>query len=368
MSVSIVPTQQPSTWLQRLTGTEPKTVVRETSTTTITSDPGGGFDVRTAIRNGGIGAAVGGVLGGVSLLGKVALPLIGRVGSVSGLVRLAGVGGALGVATAAVPLLAPAIRRSPAAKAAVTGAAIGAAAGALLPLLPITVGAAVGAGAGLLLHHRRTRPAPDYPTYPGYEARPGYRPYGTAPGAPVPAGLVPVTPSYGMYAGTAMNPYGNMSGYGYPQMGYGMAAGWGGAPVPYAAPGAYGHGGYGTGTAMLPMQGVGAAQPATQAVATTPPAAASPSTPARTPKFRSAKTFTDSGGNLRQVGTGTIIRAASGARAASATSATPTAMAGAAAYATPQAAMPFGQSAGTAGYVPAAAAIAPGMIPARPTA
>ena len=94
MSVNVIPSPQPASFWQRLTGTEPKTVVHESSTTTISSTPGGSFNLKTALRNGGIGAAVAGALGGVSLLGKVALPLIGKIGSVGGLVKLAGVGGA----------------------------------------------------------------------------------------------------------------------------------------------------------------------------------------------------------------------------------------------------------------------------------
>jgi hypothetical protein len=303
MSVNIVSTPAQSTWLQRLTGSEPSTTVHETSTTTITSQPGGHFSLGTALRNGGIGAAVAGALGGVSLLGHVALPLIGKIGSVSGLVRLAGVGGALGVATAALPLVLPAVRNSPTAKAAVTGAAIGAAAGAILPLMPIGLGAAIGAGVALLIKHRRDNPGPDYPVYPGYQAYPGFAPYGTNPGAGVPNGLVPVTPNYGMAAGTAMNPYGNVGGYGLPQAGYGVApAGYGMAPgVGYGYPGV-----------SLPMTaGAAQAAPVAQAVPTSAPvpAAARP-VAARAPKFKGAKSFTDGAGNLRQVGTGTIIRAA----------------------------------------------------------
>lgn len=385
MSVTIVPTQQPATFWQRLTGTEPKTIVRETSTTEISSHPGGGFDLKTALRNGGIGAAVAGALGGVSLLGKVALPIIGKVGSLAGLARLAGVGGAIGVATAALPLVADAARRSPATKAALTGAAIGAAAGAVLPLMPIPLGAAIGAGVGLLVHHRRNRPAPDYPVYPGYQAHPGFVPYRTGPGAPVPNGLVPVSPNYGMYAGTAMNPYGNLAGYGAVNMGYGAM------PAP-----SYGYG-------TLPMQAHGAAvgQPGmqqgavAQPVATAQPAGAAPAPgAAKAPKFRSAKTFTDKAGNLRQVGTGTVIKPA---QAAIGTvrpgTAAPVGMPGASsqpsmdqltnatsylpgmAGALPMSGMsPLTMGAGTQaamGYAAAAAmpaAVAPLAIPARPTA
>jgi hypothetical protein len=302
MSVNIVSTPAQSSWLQRLTGSEPSTTVHETSTTTITSEPGGHFNLGTALRNGGIGAAVAGALGGVSLLGHVALPLIGKIGSVSGLVRLAGVGGALGIATAALPLVLPVVRNNPTAKAAVTGAAIGAAAGAILPLMPIGLGAAIGAGVGLLIHHRRENPGPDYPAYPGYQAYPGFVPYGTNPGVAVPSGLVPVTPNYGMAAGVAMNPYGNVGGYALPQAGYGVAPmGYGypaGVSLPMTA---------GTAQAQaMPAQAMPAqAMPAAAAVAPTAAPVA-----AHAPKFKSAKTFTDKAGNLRQIGTGKIVRAA----------------------------------------------------------
>jgi len=308
-----------STWWQRLTGTEPKTIVTETSRTEITNDPGGSFSWKTALRNGGIGAGVAGVLGGVALLGKVALPVIGKVVSVAGLAKLAGVGAAIGIATAAIPLIAPKVKESPAAKAALVGAGIGAAAGALLPLLPIPIGAAIGAGVGLLIHHRKNHPVTNPTEYPGYRAYPGYVPAGTSQGdSPVPAGLVPVTPNYGSYAGTAMNPYATGS-YGYPASGYTQGYGQG-----------YGTQGYGSvpyGVAVNPYAtGVAASPYGYGSLAATPgqvqqPAAAAPAAapkPAavRRPKATKAaarpkaKTFTDKLGNVRQVGTGTIVRAA----------------------------------------------------------
>lgn len=199
MSVVIAPPVQQSSLLQRLFGAEPRTVVHETSTTTIVNQPGGGFSFRTALRNGGIGAALAGALGGASLLAKVALPLVGKVASLGGLARLIGVGGALGAATAAIPLLVPLVQRSPAAKAAVVGAGVGAAAGAVLPFVPIWLGAAAGAGIGWAIHaaRNRTSQGDSYPTYPGYAAYPGFAPYGTTPGGRVPAGMVAVSPAYG---------------------------------------------------------------------------------------------------------------------------------------------------------------------------
>jgi hypothetical protein len=309
MSVTIATNPQPASFWQRLTGTEPKTVIRETSTTEVTSVEGGSFNIKDALRNGGIGAAVAGALGGVSLLGKVALPFIGKIASVGGLVKLAGIGGALGVATAALPLVTPHIRNSPAAKAAVTGAAIGAAAGAILPLMPITLGAAIGAGVGLLVHNRRNRPVHEHTMYPGYRAYPGYVPVGTSPGdSSYPHGLVPVTPNYGMYSGTAMNPYA-MGSYGYPA----PNAGYGQMPVsPYASTMSPQYG-YGQGYGMsLPMQATGqqAARPAAQAAPSRGAAAPAPvKRPASKPKHPGAKTYKDPIGNVRQVGTGKIIRA-----------------------------------------------------------
>lgn len=404
MSVAIAASPQPSTFWQRLTGTEPKTVVRETSTTTITNDPGGSFNVGTALRNGGIGAAVAGVLGGVSLLGKVALPLIGKVGTLSGLVKLAGVGGALGIATAAIPLVAPRVRDSPAAKAALTGAAVGAAAGAVLPLLPIPVGAAVGAGVGLLLHHRRTIPAHGYPGYPGYRAHPGYVPVGMAPGGlPPHPGMVPVTPNYGMHVGSAVNPY----GYGVPQ-GYGMSPGYGmpqgyGASMqmgPYGPMGGLGAG-YGYGPSMsLPMQGgQHGVQPGAAAPVATPATRPVAARATGAPKHPGAKTWIDRAGNVRQVGTGAVLRPAARDAATARQAATaPTAQhaAGAMLAGTPSGAMdpaslaamsampgmagmlPYGMAGAAQSVAPMgaqvgaamvpAAGIQPGAMPARPTA
>lgn len=312
MSVSIATNPQPANWWQRLTGTEPKTVITETSRTEVTSVEGGSFNLRAALRNGGIGAAVAGALGGVSLLGKIALPIIGKVGSLGGLVKLAGVGGALGVATAAIPLVAPKVKESPAAKAALVGAGIGGVAGAILPLMPTWLGAAIGAGVGLLVHNRRNLPAPDHTMYPGYQAYPGFRPAGTASGdAHVPNGLVPVTPNYGAHVNSAVNPYGyGMNGmYGMPSYGMnGMNGMYGASMSPY---------GYSlpmTGQQQGAMQPQVVARPQVDAPAPTAPAAAAK--PAGTPKFPNAKTWIDKQGNVRQVGTGKILKRAAGAAAA----------------------------------------------------
>ncbi len=347
MSVAIATTPQQSTWWQRLTGTEPKTVVRETSTTEITSVPGSSFNLKTALRNGGIGAAVAGVLGGVSLLGKVALPIIGKVGSVAGLAKLAGVGGAVGLATAALPLLADKASTNPRLKAALVGAGIGAAAGALLPLIPLPIGAAIGAGVGLLVHHKRTHPDPVHTQYPGYRAYPGFVPAGTAPGDAVPNGLVPVTPNYGMYGPTAMNPYA-MGFPGYPAPAYGLPSG---VPAGYgygASP--YGANSYGMtlpATAGQVQQPVGAPAAAPVAMPATRPAA-------KAPVRTKAKTFTDTAGNVRQVGTGKIVkpttRPAAGVRT------------GAAGISAPVGALPtagLGQLTSPASYLPGMAGALP---------
>lgn len=345
MSVTIAAAPQQSSWWQRLTNSEPRTVVRETSTTTITSQPGGSFNLKDALRNGGIGAGVAGVLGGVSLLAKVSLPVIGKIGSVGGLVKLVGVGGALGAATAAIPLLAPMIRDNPTAKSAAIGAGIGAAAGFVLPLVPTWLGAAAGAGIGLAIHSMKNRPANPYPNYPGYQASPGWVPYGTSSGDTPPNGWVPVTPNfggaYGMPVGAssfspwgqygAMNPYG---AYGAPQ-----ASMLGAMTLPMTAttPGAVATmNGVGqpmvanvapqvapqTAAQALPqamVPGAAAANPATfvpgsSGLGVVAPGTAAPiSTPAagaKTPKFPGAKTWIDNDGNIRQVGTGKVLKRA----------------------------------------------------------
>lgn len=339
MSVTIAtsPTQSP-TLLQRLFGTEPKTVVKETSVTTIVNDPGTGIDWKTALRNGGIGAAIGGALGGVSLLTKVALPLIGKVGSLAGVARLAGTGGAIGAAIAAVPFLVDVSRRNPTAKAAIIGGSIGAAAGAVLPFLPVWLGAAAGAGIGLVAHkvtsYNQEHPAPLSP-YPGYTASPGWSPYGQ-----VPNGMTPVMP------------YGQGVGYG-PGVGFGQGMGYGqGYPVGYGAS----FGGYpaGYGAQILPQtamgapmngqaltvaqqqallqqqqmqmlaaqQGLapGAAAPQVAPGAAAPSVAAPVAAPTAAPvkkvaKFPNAKTWVDKAGNVRQVGTGKVLKAAAGSGA-----------------------------------------------------
>lgn len=307
MSVTIATsTPQQSSWWQRVTGTEPKTVVTETSRTEITNDPGGSFNLRTALRNGGIGAAVAGALGGVSLLGKVALPIIGKVVTVGGLAKLAGIGGAIGIATAALPLVAPKLRDSPTAKAALLGAGIGAAAGAILPLIPIPIGAAIGAGVALLIKHRKDNPNPIHTEYPGYRAYPGFVPAGTSPGDTVPNGLVPVSPNYGMYGQTAQNPYG-MGMPGYPAPGYTPQGSWG---SPYgssygASP--YGASPYGYGMSLPATAGQAQQPVATPAVAPAPAPVRRPAA-TKTAVRSKAKTFTDKAGNVRQVGTGKILK------------------------------------------------------------
>jgi hypothetical protein len=346
MSVDIVtapPTNHP-TLLQRVFGTEPKTVVHETSTTTIVNDPGVGIDWKTALRNGGIGAAIGGALGGVSLLTKAALPFIGKIGSVAGLARLAGTAGVLGAATAAVPFLIEASRNSPKAKAAIIGGSIGAAAGAVLPFLPVWLGAAAGAGIGLVVHNARQH-RDDYPVspYPGYVASPGWVPYGSNGQGMVPNGMTQVVPSFG--AGYPNAGYGAgypTAGYGYPTAGY-PANGYGyptgyGMALPMQAAGAAGQAG--SAQAMSPQQQLlmqqqvaaqqaaaagsqsraampgAVAMPATTGVApSVAPAVASPPAAgavARTPKFPGAKTWVDKSGNIRQVGTGKVLKAATG--------------------------------------------------------
>lgn len=298
MSVTIAtsPTQSP-TLLQRIFGTEPKTVVKETSVTTIVNDPGASIDWKTALRNGGIGAALGAALGGVSLLTKTALPFIGKIASVGALGHLVGTAGAIGAATAAIPFLVDVSRRSPTAKAAIIGGSIGAAAGAVLPFLPVWLGAAAGAGIGLVAHkvheYNEQHPLPESP-YPGYVASPGWAPYGA-----VPAGMTSVVPVGGQGYGYSA---------GYPSYG----------TVPYG----YGATPYGYGAQMLPQTaatvtpGVMTAAPTVAPVAAraaVAPDAAKPAAAAKkAAKFPKAKTWVDKAGNVRQVGTGKVLKAAAG--------------------------------------------------------
>ncbi len=127
----------------------------------------------------------------------------------------------------------------------------------------------------------------------------------------VPNGLVPVTPNYGMYGQTAMNPYG--MGFGSPAPGYTPQGTWG-SPYGNAYGSAYGMSPYGAspyGYGTLPATAGQVQQPvSTPAVA---PASAPVRRPAATKKgaapVRSkAKTFTDKAGNVRQVGTGKIVK------------------------------------------------------------
>ncbi|MEO6866862.1 MAG: hypothetical protein ABI200_02455 [Gaiellales bacterium] len=63
------------------------------------------FHAGTLLKGAGIGAAVGGVLGGVALLGKIAIPLLGKVASLGGLLRFGLIGGAIGLAVAGVAMV-----------------------------------------------------------------------------------------------------------------------------------------------------------------------------------------------------------------------------------------------------------------------
>jgi len=311
MSVNIATTTQQPTLLQRLTGTEPSTVIKETSTTTVTNRSG--FSLSNALRFGGIGAAITGALGGVSLLTKISLPLLGKVTSAAGLGRLALMGGAVGVAAAAAPFVLDKAKTSPALKASLIGAGVGAAAGLVLPIIPMWLGAGVGAGVGLLVHAIRNRSTSGYPAMPGYNAYPGYQPYGTSPGASYANGLVPVTPNYsGAYASAGMNgmlPYGSSASTypGYAPAGYGYGA------AQMTLP-AQAQGQQQMGVAPQGFAPQGMASQATMPPSVAKPAAAKPAVAAgKTPK---GKSFTDGAGNLRQVGTGKILRAAAGASAA----------------------------------------------------
>jgi hypothetical protein len=63
------------------------------------------FNVGTLLKGLGIGGAVGGVLGGVSLLGKIAIPILGTAASLGGVLKFGLVGGAIGLAIAGVAMV-----------------------------------------------------------------------------------------------------------------------------------------------------------------------------------------------------------------------------------------------------------------------
>ncbi|MBC7643553.1 MAG: hypothetical protein H7123_00400, partial [Thermoleophilia bacterium] len=122
------------------------TVIDSHTTTTITTAPK--LNVGTAVRNALIGAGAGGALGAVSLLTKFSIPLLGKIGSVAGVTRLAGVGGGIGLATALWPVVSPTLDRNPTLKAAVVGAGVGAAASLVVPFVGPVFGALAGAAIG----------------------------------------------------------------------------------------------------------------------------------------------------------------------------------------------------------------------------
>lgn len=136
------------------------------------------LDARAALRNTVIGGAVGGALAGVSYLGKIALPVLGRVSTIGGVARLAGAGAGIGLATAVLPVVWPRLDRHPVLKSALTGAGIGAAAGTLLPiplLGPISgalVGATIGATTRAVWQHRNDSFWNRYPAWPPYGMHP----------------------------------------------------------------------------------------------------------------------------------------------------------------------------------------------------
>lgn len=178
-----------------------------------------GIDVGTVLRNVGIGAGAGTIVGGLGLLTKVKLPLIGKVTSLAGLGRLAGAGAGIGLAAAVLPVLWPKLDQYPAAKAALTGAAIGGSVGAAVPFLSSIVGAIGGAVIGLGVHvvskvserkpWANTPFSTSPPNVPGPpELGRQYQPLGQFPGAGYPMSggypMVGTAPGYGMGYGTAM--------------------------------------------------------------------------------------------------------------------------------------------------------------------
>lgn len=129
-----------------------ETVVRTESTTTVRTQPVRRFNIGTTLRNTAIGGAVGSALGGVALLTKFSIPLLGKVSSLAGVAKFGAAGAGIGVATAVLPVVAPSINRHPMLKAALTGAGIGASAGMFLPLLSPVFGAIAGAAIGAGVH------------------------------------------------------------------------------------------------------------------------------------------------------------------------------------------------------------------------
>lgn len=211
-------------FLNRLLGRtgEHETVYRTTSTTVVSNRPASRFELGRALRNTAIGGAVGGAVAGVSMLGRIGLPLLGKVTSLSGIVRLTGAGAAVGLATVALPALAPSLDRSPMLKAAVTGAGVGAGAGMLLPLVSPVFGAIAGATIGVGLHwmrqhdvgglrHGRSGWVPVGNVYTGaaYAGACGMPGMSGMPGMPVYGTL-----TYSPYGG--FGALGSYSGLGYP--------------------------------------------------------------------------------------------------------------------------------------------------------
>jgi hypothetical protein len=113
------------------------------------------IDLGSVAKGGLLGAGVGAAVGGLSLLTKFKLPILGGVTGIGGLLRFGAVGAGVGIAATVLPKVWPQLDQYPAIKSALTGAAIGGAAGAFLPIPligPIS-GALIGGVIGLAAHH-----------------------------------------------------------------------------------------------------------------------------------------------------------------------------------------------------------------------
>ena len=229
-----------------LRGNSTTTVVDSHTVTRVSTQLHHEFNLGETLRNTAIGGAIGAALGGAALLGKFALPLLGGVKNLAGVVRFGTLGAGIGLATAVLPVIAPSLNEHPVLKAALTGASVGATAGMFLPILsPVggaLIGAAIGAGVALFSNRDNNRYGWSNGTTcpPGVVGSPNGTPYGfngTPYGYRKPGLLARIfgTSSYGPMANPAY------AGMNYLQPGYSQyGASVGGSPTAYASPYGYG--------------------------------------------------------------------------------------------------------------------------------
>ncbi len=259
---------QPGSTVVVAPGSSGRRIVK--STVTVESRPVPALPgVSTVARNGAIGGAVGAAVAGVSWLGKIGIPLLGKVSSLAGVARFAGLGAGIGIAATVVPALWPRTEGRPALRAALVGAGVGGGLGSLVGIGGAVVGAAVGAGVGLGIHAIRRFGDDDYGN--GYWGNPCGIPVGCAPPMSFQQPslwdrLTGRTPSYPV----SWYPQGYPGFGGYPAFGMGASPylGYGGYPM-----GMPSYPGYG----MLGMQRAGAPSKSSSkpAVVPAPPAAVS---------------------------------------------------------------------------------------------